>query len=115
MATAVKCPFCFWVLSEDDAKHSCQDCPAVLHAECWQENGGCTTFGCPSWATSQGVPSAAVAPVLPPPPPTAAAAPVPNAAPPLPGVATTIAQFCDQCGTAVVSQDRFCASCGNTL
>jgi hypothetical protein len=115
MATAAKCPFCFWVINEDDHRRGCQDCPAVLHAECWTENGGCTTFGCPAWAASQGVPAAPPPVVAPPPPAAPAPAPAPVAAAPLPGVATVTAQFCDQCGTAVVGNDRFCASCGNTL
>jgi Protein of unknown function (DUF2510) len=54
------CPYCFGRLT-DSQRHTCEECGAVLHDECWEENGGCTTFGCARWIAQQ---SDAVAPVV---------------------------------------------------
>ncbi len=40
------CPYCqFSIKSESDIA-VCSACSIPHHQECWQENGGCTTFGC---------------------------------------------------------------------
>jgi len=111
----LRCPFCLWPLKADESQRECGDCQARYHEECWQENGGCAIFGCPTWAAGQGVvqPAPVVAPV-----------PAVHPAPGAPAVATATlpaqaaapaTSFCDQCGGRVSPGDRFCGSCGNTL
>ncbi len=40
------CPFCQFPLKADSEVLKCPACKVPHHKECWQENGGCTTFGC---------------------------------------------------------------------
>ena len=40
------CPFCKTPITEEDAVKVCPACGIPHHEGCWQENGGCTTFGC---------------------------------------------------------------------
>lgn len=40
------CPFCKTEIKEGDAVQVCPACGIPHHAECWEENKGCTTFGC---------------------------------------------------------------------
>lgn len=55
MATAFKlgagaekytCPYCKTQFKEGDEAISCPACQTLHHASCWEENKGCTTFGC---------------------------------------------------------------------
>lgn len=55
MATAFKlgagaekytCPYCKTQFKEGDEAISCPECQTLHHASCWEENKGCTTFGC---------------------------------------------------------------------
>src|SRR5215468_10247385 len=39
------CPYCRTEI-EDSAVVTCEGCGTPHHAECLQENGGCTLFGC---------------------------------------------------------------------
>ena len=39
------CPYCQTGVKESEAK-LCPVCGMPHHAECWQENGGCTVYGC---------------------------------------------------------------------
>ena len=39
------CPYCQTGVKESEAK-LCPICGMPHHAECWQENGGCTVYGC---------------------------------------------------------------------
>lgn len=41
-----KCPFCKTLFKEDDVIVVCSTCEMPHHLSCWQENNGCTTFGC---------------------------------------------------------------------
>ncbi len=41
-----KCPFCKTNFKNDDHVVECLSCGIPHHRECWEENGGCTTFGC---------------------------------------------------------------------
>jgi hypothetical protein len=65
-----KCPYCMWELRPSQAAVACSDCGVTYHEDCWQENGGCGTFGCRSWANrdvADGVGTAGAAPrALPP-------------------------------------------------
>lgn len=40
------CPFCKTPFEEDDVIVVCSVCEMPHHLSCWQENNGCTTFGC---------------------------------------------------------------------
>jgi len=42
------CPFCRFPIKKGDEVITCPDCQTTLHADCWRENGGCTTYGCSS-------------------------------------------------------------------
>lgn len=41
-----KCPYCKSEFKEDDVIVICSVCEMPHHLSCWQENNGCTTFGC---------------------------------------------------------------------
>ena len=40
------CPFCKTEIKEGDAVKVCPSCGIPHHEYCWEENKGCTTFGC---------------------------------------------------------------------
>ena len=40
------CPFCKTPFEEGDVIVVCSTCEMPHHLSCWQENNGCTTFGC---------------------------------------------------------------------
>ena len=40
------CPYCKTVFNEKDTIVVCSVCELPHHLSCWQENNGCTTFGC---------------------------------------------------------------------
>jgi TM2 domain-containing membrane protein YozV len=40
------CPYCRTAFEPDDEVVACSGCATQHHAECLQENGGCTVFGC---------------------------------------------------------------------
>lgn len=42
------CPYCRFPIKSGEETLTCPDCGAVLHADCWRENGGCTSYGCTS-------------------------------------------------------------------
>lgn len=111
VSVELKCPFCLWPITADEAVETCGHCAARYHRECWIENQGCGTFGCPAWATTQ-TGGAAPPPPAPSTPAVGAAAVVVVAEPePEP----TRPRFCDRCGEQVTPVDRFCGGCGNTL
>lgn len=41
-----KCPYCHMAFTKDDQIVVCGTCEMPHHLSCWQENNGCTTFGC---------------------------------------------------------------------
>lgn len=52
------CPYCQFPIKQDLDIVVCNKCQIPHHKECWQENGGCTTFGCEetsSTATTQDI------------------------------------------------------------
>lgn len=90
MSSAVICPYCRTpvVDGSDPLKVLCPDCGTPHHTDCFEENGGCTIFGCSAApadepklsvaaAEAHAVFSAAVSPAVPPamPPRFAPAAP----------------------------------------
>lgn len=40
------CPFCKTEINEGDTVKVCPSCGIPHHESCWEENKGCTTFGC---------------------------------------------------------------------
>lgn len=42
------CPICCGEFVADDSIVICPDCKTVYHSECWDENRGCSTYGCNS-------------------------------------------------------------------
>ena len=47
-AVGKMCPFCRFPIKEGEEVITCPDCQTTLHADCWRENDGCTTYGCSS-------------------------------------------------------------------
>jgi hypothetical protein len=104
------CPYCLWPMKAGEQLIECPECDARLHDECWTDNGGCATFGCPAWMQAQQAAAEARAAQLAaggtaaPAPPAAVATREPTAAP--------VLNFCDQCGARAEGPVTFCASCG---
>ncbi|NLJ35209.1 MAG: hypothetical protein GX358_03070 [candidate division WS1 bacterium] len=73
------CPYCRFPIKPDDQIVVCPACQVPHHADCWQENQGCTTYGCTSGAPGNAPPSWAVP--RPPSPTPPAGAPHPTGAP----------------------------------
>lgn len=44
----MNCPYCQTNIKESADKIICPDCHTPHHTECWEENKGCTTYGCRS-------------------------------------------------------------------
>ena len=42
----MNCAICQTAIAEHDDRVSCASCGAYYHAACWEENGGCGTYGC---------------------------------------------------------------------
>lgn len=42
------CPICGCGFEETESIHICPTCKTPHHEECWTENQGCSTYGCPS-------------------------------------------------------------------
>ncbi len=40
------CPYCQFSIKQDSEAVQCQGCEMPHHKECWEDNDGCTTFGC---------------------------------------------------------------------
>ena len=40
------CPYCKTALDDSETIVVCDTCDMPHHLTCWQENQGCTTFGC---------------------------------------------------------------------
>ena len=45
-AVGAVCPICQSTIQEGDEVLICPSCEQVHHKECWQEIGGCSTYGC---------------------------------------------------------------------
>lgn len=55
---SVICPYCQTPIEESEQKTVCSQCVIPHHAECWLENGGCTTYGCKFTPVSNPSPAA---------------------------------------------------------
>ena len=63
------CPYCSGVIGAGDAgQTACPSCATAHHADCWEENGGCTVFGCASAPDDGPVVSIRTADLIPGPP-----------------------------------------------
>jgi hypothetical protein len=47
------CPYCRSNIGPSESTVECSACRLVYHSDCWQENGGCSTYGCKGKATAQ--------------------------------------------------------------
>jgi FHA domain len=45
-ATTRTCSICQWKLEPADTQHTCPACGLVFHQDCWNENRGCSAYGC---------------------------------------------------------------------
>ncbi|MDR1642351.1 MAG: hypothetical protein LBT59_21890, partial [Clostridiales bacterium] len=44
--TGKVCPFCKTAIDAYEEAVACPACGIPHHKDCWEENGGCATFGC---------------------------------------------------------------------
>jgi hypothetical protein len=126
------CAYCLWRFTSeaDEAITVCQSCGTPYHVECFYENAGCATFGCPAWVSSQaaaGVPGVVVPPPAPPQPMPAPAvttrvasaplSPTPEPVAPVAEQPTTVQRwnFCSQCGSRLETHYDFCIQCGQRI
>ena len=92
------CPYCKTEIREGEAVTVCPDCGIPHHQSCWEENRGCTTFGCAQqhYEAQHTNPTAVCR---------SCGAPLGDGQ-----------SFCPRCGTAKdAPQKRFCAKCGAEL
>lgn len=91
------CPFCKTEIKEGDAVKECPACKIPHHEACWEENKGCTTFGCSEQHyEARGINPAEVCANC--------------------GTALGDGQeFCPNCGTPKGSLKKICSRCGNEL
>lgn len=47
-ATAQLCSICQTLLQASDPSTTCSECHLPFHEECWEENLGCSAYGCPN-------------------------------------------------------------------
>ena len=52
-AVGKTCPYCRFPVKEGEELLVCSACRVPHHADCWQENGGCTAYGCSQSPQSQ--------------------------------------------------------------
>ena len=43
---AADCAACHSQIAAGERMHTCKECGATMHADCWSENRGCATYGC---------------------------------------------------------------------
>jgi hypothetical protein len=59
-AAVQRCAICGTRIQPADATQACPDCHQAYHLSCWQEVGGCATFGCPQAPVAQKPPAPAM-------------------------------------------------------
>lgn len=45
-AAARTCSICQWKIEPSDSQQTCPACGLVVHQDCWNENRGCSAYGC---------------------------------------------------------------------
>lgn len=53
MTSAARCSICYTVLGGGEARTSCPACQTDYHTTCWNEIGGCGSYGCAHAAVAQ--------------------------------------------------------------
>ncbi len=48
-----KCAVCQWQVEPKQELKRCESCGAAYHFECWHDNHGCATYGCPAAGTAE--------------------------------------------------------------
>lgn len=48
-----RCSICYTVLKQEEARTACPDCQTDYHKTCWDEIGGCGSYGCKKAAVAQ--------------------------------------------------------------
>ncbi len=48
-----RCAICYTVLSQEEPRTACPECRTDYHKTCWDEIGGCGTYGCQRAAVAQ--------------------------------------------------------------
>lgn len=48
-----RCSICYTKIQPNEAAHTCADCQQEYHQVCWDELGGCGTYGCKSSAVAE--------------------------------------------------------------
>ncbi|MFO7947073.1 MAG: RING finger protein [Armatimonadota bacterium] len=56
------CPFCRFPIKPGEDIVVCPECGVPHHADCWEENGGCTTYGCTGGRQAASQPTPATPP-----------------------------------------------------
>jgi hypothetical protein len=54
------CRYCLIIIAESEAAMTCPGCGTLHHQKCWDELGGCTTYGCPQMVETKKVEEQAV-------------------------------------------------------
>ena len=90
LASGKICPYCMTVIKDNDEVVICPECEMPHHKECWNENSGCTTFGCQGQTSS--VYMGAII--------------QPSQAP------QTTLNICTKCGWQLTVKNNFCPRCG---
>lgn len=107
------CPFCKTEIKEEDAVKVCPACNIPHHESCWQENRGCTTFGCSeqnSVTTQTQVKCTNCGADIGEGQAFCATCGTPTTVP----VANRI-KTCNKCGTVIQDNTVFCPTCGNNV
>lgn len=100
------CPVCCSEILADDEAIVCPDCKMAYHKECWEENMGCATYGCPQAGCLNPPTEQIGVQDLPPAwAPTAASTATP----------ATASILCPKCHTPLDAHATFCWSCGADL
>lgn len=95
------CPYCKAEIKDGDEVTVCPECGIPHHADCWKENGGCTTFGCIGTIKSASNDSNTV---------TAREIELEDTQQNGQSVV-----YCAKCGAPNASTSSFCSKCGNRL
>ena len=106
------CPFCKTEIKEEDAIKVCPACGLPHHEACWEENKGCTTFGCSEQHyEAQGTNPTDVCPNCGTPLGDGQAF-CPKCGTPKDGVKKNI---CGKCGAELQEGQEFCPKCGQKM
>ena len=105
------CPYCKTAIKPGEPATVCPSCGIPHHTACWQENGGCTTFGCVQRhePVQRPAPSDRCGKCGSPIPAESAFCPHCGA----PKAAVTQKRFCGKCGTELQPGQSFCPKCGH--